>query len=188
MKQMTQILSVLIASMIAGQALAAGDAMFSLRDEDAPTGTHLRPVRMVSELPLDQTYASLESRFKQKIRDSYEKMAESDEPPFPAKGLRPLLKHILAEQDKAGIDAKGTLALLASVDDAGVVQSVSSLETPDPKLAQVAGAVLMMTPFKPPRCNGQPCKMDFLLEVGIKSIKDLGTSPLTISKEPVLTR
>ena len=82
-----------------------------------------------------------------------------DEPPYPERGLRPMVEAMMKIQGRLGYE--GDLHLDATVDPDGRVSAVKVLRSPDSELSRLAATVLVDTPFKPALCGGQPCRMEF---------------------------
>ena len=59
----------------------------------------------------------------------------------------------------------GKLFAVATVSAKGKVTEVRVYEAPSQAMGKFVGQVLMVTAFKPARCSGKPCQMDFPLEM-----------------------
>jgi hypothetical protein len=51
------------------------------------------------------------------------------------------------------------------VDEKGIVNEVKVVESPSAEMSKSIAGVMMYAKFKPARCNGAPCAMDFPLEL-----------------------
>ena len=51
--------------------------------------------------------------------------------------------------------------MFVEIDSQGKPVSVSVYQSPDPKMTQVVGTILMLQSYKPALCNGEPCSMQF---------------------------
>lgn len=89
-----------------------------------------------------------------------------DEPPFPANGLKPLLKSIQRVQEEKKWE--GSFTLVATVSADGDVVDVIQHGLSPPAISAGAAAVLRRTKFKPARCGGQPCAMKFPLPINFR--------------------
>lgn len=142
-------------------------SQYSIKEDDPPTGSAIRRNAVGSfSVPINKRYDELSSEERQALNRSYEHIDEGDEPPFPAEGLKPLLKAIYAIQGKLLVTGK--LFLVADVEPDGHVSQVKAEGSPSAEMTKYAGAALMLTKFKPAVCKGRPCKMQFPLEMIFK--------------------
>ena len=51
------------------------------------------------------------------------------------------------------------------IDENDAAQSVQAYRTPDDRVTKAVAFVLMKTDYKPAKCAGNPCAMDYLFEV-----------------------
>jgi hypothetical protein len=114
-----------------------------------------------SKIPINRTYSELTQREKNVVRSWYVDIPEADEPPFPSRGLKPILESISKGQQKLLVT--GELFLIAVVGTNGKVTEVKAIGSPSPEMTTYAASVLMLTDFKPGLCRGQPCSMEFPL-------------------------
>ncbi len=162
--------ALLVAAVAASVALAApaDDALpspeYTIKQSEPNTGSRIhRKIVQGSAIPLNRRYSQLNDDEQRLVKSQYEAMRPLDEPPFPVDGLKPIHEAIATIQQR--LLAQGKLSMQAEVDAQGAVTDVSVYESPDPKLAQAAATVLMLTRFKPALCRGEPCKMAFPLRV-----------------------
>ncbi len=148
-------------------AQASEPARYTLKQAQPDTGTHI-PKNIVesSTLPLNKTYAELTPAQQAALRGQYVGMTETDEPPFPAKGLGPIFREVAKGQQKRL--ARGALVIFVNVDERGVAQSAEVVQSPDRDLSRYVAAVLMQESFKPALCGGTPCAMQFPLRVDLR--------------------
>lgn len=133
---------------------------YGLRQQEPDTGTHIRREFISgSVIPLDKRYAELTVEQQRLFKSQYEEMDADDEPPFPAEGLRRIYQRIGDAQQKLGVF--GPLSAAVQVDSAGQATSVQVFRSPDPGMTQVVAMILMLEAYKPARCAGQPCAMQF---------------------------
>jgi hypothetical protein len=118
-----------------------------------------------ADLPLNRRYSELTDAEKAIVRGWYD-LGPGDEPPFPARGMRPVVDSIMKVQGRLGYE--GELYLAATVDPDGRVNAVKVLRSPDPEMSRIAATALMETEFKPALCAGRPCRMDFPLRQILK--------------------
>ena len=143
------------------------EAQYFIKQERPTTGSNIpRRIYQGSDIPINRTYAQLSSAERQLVKSQYEAMADADEPPFPAEGLKPIYDAIAKVQGK--LLEKGLLSMHADVDASGLVTGVSVYQSPDPIVTQAAASILVLTKFKPAVCGGTACKMVFPLRVTFK--------------------
>lgn len=148
-------------------AQAQSDKQLELRVQEVGSHSTGRAGR-ADGLPLNRSYAELDAADKALLRANYEGMPATDEPPFPAKGLLPVF---MAVQTGAGKPAPlGQLTLVADVDSSGKVRHVDSFGKLDAEFARFAAQVLASTPFKPGRCAGAPCNMQYVLRMQFRAL------------------
>jgi hypothetical protein len=137
-------------------------AQFTVRQEAPTIGSNVRRDIVKSEnIPLNRQYAQLTAEQKAAVKSDYEKMSDTDEPPFPADGLLPVYKYLSIAHEKNSMQNSGKMTLYVTVDKDGKPQAVSVHESPDQTLTKVAAYALMEQKFKPALCNGTPCSMQF---------------------------
>lgn len=128
-------------------------------------GAHLSgTVGRAEGLPLNRRYAELDPAEQALVRARYENMPAADEPPYPAEGLLPLFQTV---QTGPRPPALGQLTLVADVDGQGRVRHVDTFGQVDAGFARYVAQVLSATPFKPGRCAGAPCNMQYVLKMQI---------------------
>ena len=135
-----------------------------MNEASSTTGTIIRrDLAWSSKIPLDKTYEQFSPEEKAEFRAFYEGLAPTDEPPFPAAGMRPVFNSIKKGQQIAR--ARGQLNLVVTVGPDGKALEVADLGgvggANAMEMARFAGSVLLMTKFKPAVCGGNPCKSQF---------------------------
>jgi hypothetical protein len=145
-------------------AQEASKPEFRVKAETTDTGSNIRRDVAWGPLPYDKTYAELTPEQQRMFRSRFVQMAEGDEPPFPADGLGPLLRALgkAQETSRAGL---GRLEMDVYVDAQGNATKVDVRQSPDARFSQHAGAIAMLTKFKPALCKGSPCAMGFPVNV-----------------------
>jgi hypothetical protein len=118
-------------------------------------------------LPLGKTFAQLSEDERALLRDQYELLRDSDEPPFPAQGLDGIVGELAVVQARAGL--KGEMYAVVAVDARGQAQSVSYLRPLPAEVQDEVREILLRAPFKPARCGAKACKMEFPLRVDFGS-------------------
>lgn len=128
-------------------------------------------------LPLDKTYEQLTEEQKQLYRSWYVSLGENDEPPFPEGGMMNLFERTVSMHNlgfgsvawRYGVE--GRYFVLAHVDEKGVAHSIEISQVgnfePTDLVKNFLGAVYMSQKYKPGRCNGIPCAMDFGVSINL---------------------
>lgn len=140
---------------------AAQDQSPQYRLKRLSTGSAIPWDGVSSKVAMNQTYAQLGDHEKGLVRAQYENMGPDDEPPFPAKGLKPLFQAIQEAQRKLLVT--GELYLIATVEADGKVSSVKAIGSPSEDMVRFAASAMMLTPFKPGVCAGAACTLEFPL-------------------------
>ena len=151
-----------------GNALHAADpapARYSLKAELPEPGSFIRRANVKgSSVPFEKSYDQLTAEQQAMVKSVYEQLGPDDEPPYPLKGVAPIYKAIARGQDR--ILARGDLTIVVDVDAQGDATSVSVLRAPDDEqMVHFAARVLMLQKYKPGRCAGVPCSMQFPLRM-----------------------
>lgn len=157
-----QIFGLLVAC---GQAVAwAQEApRFTLTEDMAETGSIIKRKGVKADIPLNYSYAQLTEEQKLGVRDQYEGLPATDEPPYPIKGPEPFLREVYAAQRI--LQVRGKLVLAVQVNSKGEGKEVAIFESPDEKMANFAAAAAIKQRYKPGLCGGVPCTMDFVYTV-----------------------
>lgn len=156
-----------LAVLFSGAGLAQERPEYSIREDQPRTGSHIRQdVASSTSIPINLPYEKLSPEEQSNFHSNYESIAAGDEPPFPRKGLRALLDPIRKAQAKLRV--RGDLFLVATIGPDGKAREVAAFSSPSPEMTQFAAQVLMLTPFKPAICSGNPCAMDFPLKVAFR--------------------
>lgn len=131
-----------------------------LLESQPATGTSIRREMVRSTvLPINLRYDQLSDAQRAEVHSWYGGLAPGDEPPYPADSPSRLYRQVAQVQAKLLV--AGALEVHVTVDANGEVSQVRTFKTPTPQMAEVVGQLLFATPFKPARCGGQPCRMDF---------------------------
>lgn len=144
---------------LAAAADPATPPRYSIKQDHPDVGSHILREAVTSDLPMNKPYGELTPEQRLIVKSQYEGMASDDEPPYPLNGPRSLYKAMSSAQDK--LHVSGKLSLIVDVDSSGQPTAVSMLSSPDPELTRFAAAVLITTKYKPARCKGEPCAMQF---------------------------
>ncbi len=132
---------------------------YRMKEEDARTGTLLKRDNARLSLPPEKTYAELSGTDKARLRDMYENMGPDDEPPFPARGYRSLMRAMSTVQEK--LQVAGTVDMGVIVGPDGRASEIKVYGSSDPQLTTVIANVLVLEKYKPALCRGTPCTQEF---------------------------
>ncbi|CDG82625.1 hypothetical protein [Janthinobacterium agaricidamnosum] len=166
-----RVILLLLASLFACASATAALAdeaplRYSLKQDEAWTGSNILRSRVRSSIPLQLPYHQLSGAAQQELRDSYKELAAEDEPPYPVRGQAAFFK-ALADANEI-LRVTGLLSLAVKVDQRGDVVDAAIYSTPSPDMGTFAAAVAIQQKFKPALCQGVPCTMDFLFEIDMK--------------------
>lgn len=136
----------------------------ALKQEAAPTGSMIRRDAVRGSLvPYAKRYEELTDTERGVVRSWYDGLREEDEPPYPEAGTARIFRRISQAQNALG--RQGLLSLFVTVDATGKPTNVSVMSTPDMDIARIVARMLLEERYKPARCNGQPCEMQFPVRV-----------------------
>ena len=132
--------------------------LYNIKREDARIGSNIRPVVGSNFIvPPEKPYAELTPEQQALVKTRYKALQEDDAPPYPEKGMLQISR-AMGKMISYGYTT-GTLRANVSVNEKGVPQSVTLLESPDSEAGKLAGSILMLISYTPGRCAGQPCAM-----------------------------
>ncbi len=157
-----QIPAILLAGCFSTVALAQGTADLRI----PKIGTRAIPGEPDTSRILDKPYERLTEAEKDVVRGWYDNLPAGDEPPFPVNGMKEISENVAKVQQKAHV--KGRFFAAAHVDARGHAATVSIYAIPDDRLKNVLAAILIETKYKPGRCSGKPCAMDFPIDVNFE--------------------
>lgn len=129
-------------------------------------GTQALPSTADDTIPLDKPWAKLTRAQQAIVRSWYDGLSASDEPPYPIDGLQAIFSEITKVQ--AAVPVAGAFYAAAHVDARGKADRVTIYELPDPRLKDVLSFILIKTEYKPAKCSGKPCEMDFPIQAGFE--------------------
>lgn len=112
-----------------------------------------------SSYPLDRSYERFTPEEKAAVRSLYEDMPDDDEPPFPLTGFGPI-----ADELRVAIGyykVTGEFELYVNVNSKGQATGIEFVRYPDRESARIVGKILIDAKYKPGRCGGKPCAMQF---------------------------
>lgn len=173
MKHVTTFATTVLASVGAALVLAftvstaqaqTSTGQFAIKEYAPRAGTSiLRDAVRSPRLPINKKFAELNASERQSLVSYYPTFDANNEPPYPADGLRPMMELALKAQNK--LVEKGRVFLWVSVDAAGKTTEVKVVDSPSPDMTKALAGVMFYTNFKPARCGGAACAMDFPLEL-----------------------
>lgn len=155
---------ILCTTLLAYSSLASAQSEpkseYSIKEDQAVTGSYIRRTEVSgARVPVNLPYDQLSPADRQVLNSWWEKINDGDEPPFPLGGLKAIIDPIRKGQSQL-VD-NGELFIVATVKSNGTVANVSMFESPSDAMTQFAAKVLLLTKFKPAKCAGVPCQMDF---------------------------
>jgi hypothetical protein len=140
---------------------------YSIKEDQPRTGSHIRKDSVKGfSIPINLSYEQLSAEHKRRVHALYENIADGDEPPFPLAGLVAIYDPLRRAQGRLG--DTGELSVVATIDRTGKVQAVKVLKTTSPAMTNFAAQLLMLTQFKPAKCAGEPCVMDFPVSLSMR--------------------
>jgi hypothetical protein len=146
----------------AAQAATTQDAS-SYRVTDTLVGSVLPQAIITGPLPFDATYAQLTPDQRAVLASEYESLGPGDEPPYPIYGIHHLVKPLVTFVENR--DPVGPLIAAVQVDSWGNASSVTVYQSPDSQLTQLVSGALNLEKYKPAKCHGQPCSMQYVLRL-----------------------
>lgn len=129
--------------------------------EEIPAIATLIPRKIVGDfvIPFNASYEQLSQQQRRMVRSWYPMLDDSDEPPYPVRGLESVYRAI--HKVNARDPAEGKLSMVVMVDSDGKATAANIFVTPNPAIAKLAGFLAMKENYKPARCSGKPCAMAF---------------------------
>lgn len=136
--------------------------------QSEPQGGGLRapgmaPGQSIQRVADSRPYGQLSVQERAQLHAQYERIDAGDEPPYPSAGMAAVMEPLNRAQAK--VPVRGWLRLVADVDARGRVVDVKAFGTAPKAMAEFGAQVLAQVAFKPARCKGQPCRMQFPIEV-----------------------
>ena len=112
-----------------------------------------------SSYPLNKPYRRFTEEEKAALRALYVDMPSTDEPPFPEDGLMHLIRDLGAYAFH--LKQPESVSIAVTVNEAGEATSVRLLQYRNIETAKAVAYFLVKERYKPARCGGVPCKMEF---------------------------
>lgn len=148
-----------LAALLALSTCLANAQQYRMKEDDPRTGTLLKRENTRLSLPPDKTYAELSEADKARLRGMYENMAPDDEPPFPARGYRSLMRAMSRVQERLQVAGDVDMGVIVGPD--GRASEIKVYGSSDPQLTTVIANVLVLEKYKPALCRGTPCTQEF---------------------------
>lgn len=105
-------------------------------------------------------WADMSESERQAYRQQYDALEAGDEPPYPAKGMRPVIIMVKKVHD-AFPTYKGPVRAHVLVGPDGQAESVKTFGAVPTDIIQYVSGALLQTTYKPAVCQGTPCRMPF---------------------------
>ena len=157
-----RILPALAATVLLAAAPALAQDSYGIFEDQPAVGSTIKRRLISWPVPINRTYAELSPEHREVVRKAYPDLAPSDEPPYPARGMEPLLREIaVVQKSQVG---EGPVKITVKIDEKGEAQSVASLASPNRTITQLVAFALMREKYKPGTCGGRPCARDFVFE------------------------
>lgn len=141
---------------------------------DQKKGTKFRHIEAESPIPFDKNYDELSDEHKKIYRRLYKVLTEraleeTENPPFPAKGLRKLYKPLIRKNKL--VAKNGIVFFVALIDEEGVSEKVTVYQSPNREFTEFVNILMFTTKFNPGTCDGTPCKMEFPFEMDLRYVQ-----------------
>jgi hypothetical protein len=136
--------------------LAEDDHPYRMREE--ATGTRIPRPAASSPIPLDKRYEEFTPEERAKV-NALNGVKPGDEPPFPVRGLKPVMRNIIDLQ-RRGM-RRGVATYGVRVDAEGVAQGIAVYQSPDEEFTKAIAYYLINTDYKPAKCDGKPCSGEY---------------------------
>ena len=134
--------------------------------DDTIVGSMVPETIMRSAVPVDTRYADMTPEQKAQVAGEYKNLGAGVEPPYPAYGLRHMVKPLVRYADL--IAPVGSLELsVASTRRAS--RRRQRVQVARSKLSLLAAQMLAQEQFKPATCQGEPCAMAYVLRLDFPS-------------------
>ena len=133
--------------------------------EDVSTGTRFKEKLFKSPIPVNKSYSKLKPKHQAWVRAHYDNMPENDTPPFPAKGYESIVKPLLTAYMQAS--RQGKVKAVAMIGEDGKTKKVDVHSPNNKEMAEFIAAVIYNTKFDAGTCNGEPCVMEYLLDIDV---------------------
>lgn len=144
------------------QAPAAQQRTYQIQRTTPSLDSYIPPVAAKNSPTSGARWEEMSDAQRQNFKRAYTALAEGDEPPYPANGLRTMISAI-SEMHGILFDHYGVVRVQVLVDANGKAKSVKMVGKVRDDVADFIGRTMLLTPWKPAICQGQPCEMMFAM-------------------------
>ena len=148
-----------------GSATAAPsrqDDTYRIRQREASLGSYIPEVVSNNSPFSGVPWAEMSDGERAVYKRAYAALAEGDEPPYPVNGIGPIVR-ALGKMQGTSFGYTGAVRMTVLVAADGKAKSASTVGKVDAEAAKLVGHTLMLTNYKPARCDGKPCEMLFTI-------------------------
>ena len=135
------------------------DRPYRLKEDSLGIGSNIPRAVAGASIPLDRPYEEFSPEERAMLHSLYKDMKPGDEPPFPARGLKGVMREIVDLQRRVQIDAQADFGV--RVDAKGQAQSIAVYRSPGDSFAKAIAYYLLNTDYKPAKCGGTPCEGEY---------------------------
>jgi hypothetical protein len=168
-------------------AEGSAPAEYSIVQSAPSAGSSIRrEIIKAGNVPINKSYADFTPEEKALLMRDYWQLKPGDEPPFPSKGLMPILRAVQLAHEKTLLHAQGPLVLSVEIDEKGHPNGFVVRETPDQSVAEAAAVALMDQSYKPGTINGKPSVMRYAFHVELVGPRQDLVPPTVQGKNPLL--
>lgn len=129
------------------------------------SGSQFDTVLGKGSLPFDKRYFELSESERSNFRARFSAIDNTQIPPFPRDGLGAVYRPLIEANE---VGAKGKLNVMLEINERGQVEELTIVNAPNTYLANATYKALKKTKFEPAYCAGEPCKMEFPVQVTFK--------------------
>jgi len=172
------VLCLTLGAAVVQQSLADEPVKHYAIKQSAPSvGTNMtKDIVKAGTIPLNKHFDELTADQKAILRSEYDHMPDTDEPPFPVKGLFSIYKSIAIAHENLELQFQGPLTAYVLVDSEGNPKSVEITASPDEQITNAVTYALMNVKYKPAVCSGHACAMQMALHAELVSPSDSGST------------
>lgn len=152
----------LVAMLLTSVVSLNSHADYSLKGESV-AGSRLPTTLAQSAVPFNKNYQQFNATQRSAFRKGFSSLSVNQNPPFPLRGLQAIYRPIA----KLGLnmDVQGTFNATATVNQNGIVETVTVHQSPSSALSVKVTRLLQKTHFQPASCASQSCAMQFPIKV-----------------------
>jgi len=154
-------------------ALSVCDISYAKKDAklyflygDAMPGTKFKEKIATSSVPFDKRYKDMSPGLQDRVKATYGGLADNETPPYPKKGNQAIYEPLLKAH--RGLGREGNLMAVAMIRADGSVEKITVYKAPNESVATMLNYILTNIEFDPGTCDGTPCQMEYLFDIGLK--------------------